>query len=277
MKIVVIAASLFSGIGLLWLVNTLWARHRISKALKVAHGEADYGKDTFYSESMLAGLPEPVVRYFRHVLHNGQKFVRFATVRQSSQYKMTPTSDWIDVEATCGYATDRISLVWDAVLHDNRYMWRRAQLIYLHTTGEGLIKLYGGLTLSEYSGSEADLSLLFRFLSEALLFPTALLPGGHITWKAHGPNTAEATITDDDLQCSALFHFTDDGEVEKVTTNNKFRDFKGSFHKEGFVMYCRNYRTFNNVLVPTELEFVWQLTEGDFSYAKIGVEDIAYT
>lgn len=277
MRLTVIAASLFSGISILWLINSLWARHRINKALRVAHSESDYGKDVFYDESMLIGLPEPVVRYFHRVLQNGQKFIRFATVRQNSQYKMTPTSDWIDVQATCGYTTDRVSLVWDAVLRDNRYVWRRAQLIYQHTTGEGLIKLYGGITLSEYSGSEADLSLLFRFLSEALLFPTALLPGGHITWKTHGPHSAEATITDDDLQCSALFYFNEVGEVEKITTHDKYRDFKGSFHKEGFVMYCRNYRTINNVLVPTELEFVWQLAEGDFPYAKIGVEDIAYT
>lgn len=277
MRLAVIAVSLFGGIGILWLVNSWWARHRVSKAIKTAHAEGDYGQATYYSESQLAGLPAPVVRYFRRVLRDGQRCVRFATVRQESQYKMNPNADWIDVEATSTYTTDRISLVWNAMLRDSRYVWRHAQLIYLHATGEGLIKLYGGITLSEYCGSEADISLLFRFLSEALWFPTALLPGRHVEWREHGANSAEAIITDDELQASAVFYFNEAGEVERITTNDKFRDFRGAFHKEGFVMNCRNYRQINNVFIPTEFEFIWQLDSGDFPYATIRVTDVQYS
>lgn len=277
MRFAVIAISLFGGIGVLWLVNSLWARHRINRAIKTAHQEGEYGKAVYYNETQLAGLPEPVVRYFRRVLRDGQQYIRFAMVRQESQYKMNPRADWIDVDAVSTYTTDRISLVWDAILHDSRYMWRRAQLIYLHATGEGLIKLYGGITLSEYSGSEADISLLFRFLSEALWFPTALLPGGHVQWKEHGENSAEVVITDDELEASAVFYFNEVGEVIRITTNDKFRDFKGSFHKEGFVMNCRNYTLMNNMLIPTEFEFIWHLESGDFPYAIIRVADAQYS
>lgn len=276
MRLAVIAISLFSGIGVLWIVNTIWGRHRVGKAVKTALGEIGHGPDAVYNESMLADLPEIVQKYFRLVLHNGQKYIRYARVHQKSQYKMKQQGAWIDVTAGSYYTTEHPALIWDAVLHDRRYRWRRAHLIYLRGTGEGMTKLYGGLTLSEYSGSEADITLLFRFLSEALWFPTALLPGRHVEWRSLGADSAEAIITDDDLQARAIFYFNPAGEVVKITTNDKFRDFRGGFHKEEFVMHCRNYKAINNILVPTELEFVWELDNGDFPYAKINVMDIEY-
>lgn len=276
MRLAVIAASLFSGIGVLWVVNAIWGRHRVNKAIKTAMQEIGHGPATAYNESMLAGLPEPVQRYFRRVLPSGQKFIRFARVHQEAEYKMKPQGEWIDVTADSCYTTEQPALVWDAVLHDSRYRWRRAHLIYLHGTGEGMTKLYGGLTLSDYSGSEADITLLSRFLSEALWFPTALLPSRYIEWKEHGPDSAEAVITDDDLQARVVFHFSATGEVERITTNDKFRDFRGGFHKEEFVMHCRNYKPISNVLVPTELEFVWELDSGNFPYARIHATEFDY-
>ncbi len=275
-RLAVIAASLFSGIGVLWVVNAIWGRHRVRSAVKTALEETGHGPDATYNEAMLAGLPEVVQRYFRLVLRNGQKYIRYAKVHQESLYKMQQQDEWIEVSANSSYTTEHPALVWDAVLHDSRYRWRRAHLIYLHSTGEGMTKLYGGLTLSDYSGSEADVTLLCRFLSESLWFPTALLPGRHVEWKTHGPNSAEAIITDDDLQARAIFYFNEAGEVEKITTTDKFRDFRGGFHKEEFVMYCRNYKPINNILVPTEVEFVWELDKGNFPYARIQATDIDY-
>lgn len=276
MRLAVIAASLFSGIGVLWVVNAIWSRHRVNSAIKTALEETGHGADAMYNEAALAGLPEVVQRYFRLVLHNGQKYIRFAKVHQEAEYKMKPQGAWIEVSANSSYTTEHPALVWDAVLHDNRYRWRRAHLIYLHGAGEGMTKLYGGLTLSDYSGSEADITLLCRFLSESLWFPTALLPGRHVEWRAHGPNSAEAVITDDELEARAIFHFNAAGEVEKITTTDKFRDFRGGFHKEEFVMHCRNYKQLNNILVPTELEFVWELDNGTFPYARITATDVEY-
>ena len=51
-----------------------------------------------YHETQLAGLPAPVQRYFRHVLPEGQPYLRGLRLRHDGQFKTDLKKDWMAIE-----------------------------------------------------------------------------------------------------------------------------------------------------------------------------------
>jgi hypothetical protein len=70
-------------------------------------------------------------------------------------------------------------------------------------------------------------SALARWLGEAPWFPTALLPGSFVPWKAVDDSTARATVSDGSVQASADFHFAASGEITRFTAM-RYREADGT-------------------------------------------------
>ena len=57
-----------------------------------------------------------------------------------------------------------------------------------------LWKLFNAITLVNFGGREIDQSALVRYLTEAVYFPTALLPSRTLRWEALDADSARATL-----------------------------------------------------------------------------------
>ena len=68
------------------LARTLAARQLRRDAAWLAAQSTDVSARV-YHESQLAGLPAPVQRYFRHVLREGQPYLRGLRLRHGGQFK----------------------------------------------------------------------------------------------------------------------------------------------------------------------------------------------
>ena len=86
-----------------------------------------------------------------------------------------------------------------------------------------LWKLFSALTLVNFGGREIDQSALVRYLSEAVYFPTALLPSRTLRWEAVNDDSAKATLVHGGLCVSATFHFNARGQIVSLTTADRPR------------------------------------------------------
>jgi hypothetical protein len=221
-------------------------------------------------------LPLPVQRYLSQVLKDGQPILRYAVLEQRATFRHRQDSPWFRVRATEVISGMEPGWVWDAVLTHNAAWWRTAKLSYVQGAAHGHIKLYGAFTLQEFDGPETDASMLFRLLSELVWIPTAFLPTKTLRWESVDDRTAKAIITDGKTRVSALFHFNESNEIERIVTVDKYRDHKSGFEQAQFTMKCSEYKSFEGVRIPTQVDFIWNLSSGDFDYGHFTLTSAAY-
>jgi hypothetical protein len=228
------------------------------------------------SNERMQGLPEPIQRYLRYALKDGHPNIRYAVLSQRARFRHGPNRPWFTVKATEVLSGMEPGFVWEARLRHNAFWWRTATLSYVNGIGHGHVKLYGALTLSEYEGKETDASMLFRVLSEQVWLPTGLLPTKTLRWDPIDASTARATIVDGTTRVSATVHVNELGQIDRIVTNDKYRDHKSGFEQATFTLVCKAYEEVEGVMIPTEVDFVWNLDSGDFEYGQFRITRARY-
>jgi len=275
-KLLYIVGTAAATLIVLWMASAviarLFVRRYIGKLLR------SVGRESLprFSAQRITSLPVAVQRYLTYALKEGQPNIRYAILKQTAEFRHGANRPWISVRATEYLSGMEPGFVWDAVLRHHALWWRTAKLGYVQGTGKGHIKLFGALTLEEFQGKETNESMLFRFLSELVWLPTGLLPTHTLQWRHINHNTALAVITDGQTRIDAEFHVNEIGQVEKITTNSKYRDTKSGFEPTSFTMLCKDYAEVEGVMIPQQVVFVWNLPEGDLEYGKFHVTDIVY-
>lgn len=85
------------------------------------------------------------------------------------------------------------------------------------------VDAYGSLDVAvNNAGVEGEADPLAE-VSEAAWFPAALLPDAGVEWAAVGDRSARATLRDRGNSASLVFHFDDEGVVERVTATERYR------------------------------------------------------
>ena len=143
-------------------------------------------KPQIYDQKEIEGLPDPVQRFFKTVLKDGQAIVAAVKLAQQGQFNLSETeAKWNPFTATQLVTTQRLGFDWDA----------RIQMVpgvnaFVHDTyllGEGSLhaSLLGLFTVAKMHGSpENNQGELLRFFAEATWYPTALLPSQGVRWEA---------------------------------------------------------------------------------------------
>jgi hypothetical protein len=123
------------------------------------------------------------------------------------------------------------------------------------------------------AGDDAELraGALQRYLAEAVWLPTALLPGGGVTWMPVDGRVATATIVAGETMVSLVFEFGPEGQIVAARTPGRRRAVPG---KPGaYVLapwggrYAR-YEAHGGMLVPTESEVYWVLDGKEQPYYR---------
>ncbi|MCQ1535689.1 hypothetical protein FTO70_08350 [Methanosarcina sp. KYL-1] len=230
--------------------------------------------DRAFSCSQIEAYPEPVQRYFRHVMKAGQPYIKSAILTQTGLFRPKEGQAWMPLSAEQYFTSGEPAFIWKARVKKGP-VWIDARDKYYSGKGNMLIKPFSAITAADAKGPEMDVSSLFRYLSEAPWFPTALA-ADNIEWKAIDSNSARATIRDRGLKVSAVFTFNEKGEVTKVTTREKYREVKGKYYLDEWTGYFNNYREFDGILVPTEAIAAWNLAGGESEYARLRITEIRY-
>lgn len=89
--------------------------------------------------------------------------------------------------------------------------------------GEMLFKLFNVYTMISDNGWAIDQWGLYRYLTEAVYFPTALLPSQHVRWEPVDKNSARCVLMHGSVSASAVFHVTKSGALDTMFTPKRIR------------------------------------------------------
>lgn len=232
----------------------------------------------------LPGLPEPVQRYFRTVLTDGQPMIHGLRMNQRGTFNMGQgeTDQWKPFTAEQIVRPGHPGFLWNARIRMLPILSARVHDAYVD--GGGLLHgaLFGAVTVMEARGTrEIARGELLRFLAESPWYPTALLPSQGIRWEAVDESSARVTLTDPNarggpLDVTMLFRFDSDGTVESVYAEERDAEVDGEFIPTPWEGRWRAYTEHSGMVIPTEGEVAWLFPERRKTYWRGTVTNIAF-
>lgn len=84
-------------------------------------------------------------------------------------------------------------------------------------------------------------------------------------------NSAKVILIDKNLTAEGVFNFSEPGQI----TQFKARRYKDKT-LENWTGHYSNYKEVDGMRIPFDVEVIWNLESGDFSYAKFEIDKIEY-
>ena len=249
---------------------------KITKEINLLARDGRKAQSETFSFNDIEGLPEPVQRYFKYALKDGQEHIKFVRLKQVGEFRMKENQSWMPIKAEQYFTTEDPAFIWRVKFTMAPFIWIDGRDMYYQGKGNMLIKILSTITVADATGSEMDISSLIRFLAEAPWFPTALLPSDYLEWKEIDSNSARAVIKDNGYTALGIFTFNEKGEIIKFVTNDRYMEADGKYFKEQWAGCYRNYQEIEGMKIPMEGEVEWNLSDKDLPYAKLKITDIQY-
>ncbi len=223
--------------------------------------------DKTFRNKQLAGLPEPVQRYFKHVLKENQAYISYARITHDGLFKTGLDKGWIKIKGEQYATTVKPGFIWKGVTS-----MFTARDMYIGDKGRLVVSLFSAINILDAKGAHYNQGELLRWLGESVLYPTNLLPDDKLYWIAIDEYSAKVIFNYMGLSLFFIASINDIGEITQLETE-RYMDEK---NLEKWVIKIENYKTINGVVVPTKFEVLWRLQKGDFSYAKFNIRKIEY-
>lgn len=251
----------------IFVTGKLMLANQFSKEVKQLFAQSkDISHKTFDYE-MLLNLPEPVQRYFKHVLKNGQPYIHYVRLKHTGQFKTSPNKDWTRIEGEQYFTTDTPGFIWKGTTS-----MFTARDMYIGGAGRLVVSLFSIFNVVDGKGEKFNQGQILRWLGESVWFPTNFLPGKNLKWTAIDNASAKLIFEYAGLAVSYIVSFNDIGEITQLETKR----YMGNKGLETWIGKLSDYKEMNSVVIPTNIEGIWRLPEGDYSYAKFIIKTIEY-
>jgi hypothetical protein len=266
----VAAAVLFFG-ALRWNSGTRELRARLEAARLPI-------KPKTFDRRELEGLPEPVQRYFRAVLQDGQPIVAAVSVEHTGTFNMSEAAEqWKPFTSTQRVITRRPGFDWDARIARMPGVSVRVHDAYIAGRGTLQAAVFGLLSVVNlHDTPELARGELMRFLAEAAWYPTSLLPSQGIHWEAADDHSARATLEDGDVTVTLLFRFGEDGLIDTVRADARGRMVGATAIPTPWQGRFWSYAIRDGMRVPLDGEVAWMLPEGARPYWRGEIATVTY-
>jgi hypothetical protein len=267
MKIMTI---LFSALGLLLLaliIGKINLSIKFRKKVKQLFAQSKNISPQQFHKSHTDSLPEPVQRYFNHILKEGQPYISYARIKHKGQFKADLNKGWMNIKGEQYATTAKPGFIWKGTT-----AVFIAQDLYIGDKGRLVVSLLSLINVINAHGVQYNQGELLRWLGESVLYPTNFLPSDKLEWFPIDDKTAKLTFNYKGLSLFFKITFNDNGEITEMETK-RYMDIKSL---ETWVIKVADYKELNKVLIPTRFEVLWRLEKGDFSYAKFEITEIEY-
>ena len=250
-----------------FLIGKTWASYQVKKEIIRLFSESKATTIKSFSYAQLNGLPEPVQRYFKHVLKEGQPYINYVRLQYDGQFKTDLKKNWVNIKGEQYFTATKPGFIWIGTT--NLFT---ARDMFLAGHGSLKVRLFSLIKVAEGSGPKYDQGELLRWLGESAWFPTNLLPSKNLNWSPIDENTALLTFNYNQQTVSYKVSINAIGEITEMETKR----YMGEESLENWIGRYRNYQKINGVIIPTEAEGIWRLKSGDHSYANFQVKTIEY-
>jgi len=262
-----IIISILGILVLVFIIGRINLSYQFHKEVKLLFSQStSISKRRFFYEQ-LTGLPEPVQRYFKHVLKEGEPYISYARITHDGQFKAGFDKDWMNIKGEQYATTEKPGFIWKGTT--SMFV---ARDMYIEDKGRLVVSLFSLYNAVDAKGEQYNQGEILRWLGESVLYPTNLLPSERLQWSAIDSKTAKLTFNYKQLSLFFFMTFNDMGEITQMETK-RFMDDK---NLETWVIKLADYKEMNRVIVPSVFEVVWRLEKGDFSYAKFNLKRIEY-
>lgn len=268
-----------AGVGLAMRSNQARWDRRTLQLVGVLRHQAPAQEMRAVSFEGFGQLPEPVARYLRLALKEGQPLIRSVRLNQVGKLRGLEESQakWMPFRAVQSVSALRPGFIWDARVCASSLMRMRVRDAYVAGRGASQVSALSLVTLAdEHGGVELAEGALLRYLAESVWLPTALLPSARLAWSPLDGSSALATLMDADTTVSLEFHFNDIGEVTSVYTPSRPRAVRGGYELRPWGGRHLSYEEKEGMWVPTEAEVKWHLPDGVCSVWKGKIVEAEY-
>ena len=220
-----------------------------------------------FHKTQLDSLPEPVQRYFNHILKEGQPYISYARIKHNGQFKTGLDKGWINITGEQYATTEKPGFIWKGTT-----AMFVARDMYISDKGRLIATLFSLYNVVDAKGDKYNEGELLRWLGESILYPTNFLPSERLQWFPIDSNTAKLTFEYNGLSLFFKITFNEIGEITEMETKR----YMGEDNLETWVIKAANYKEWNKVIIPTAFDVIWRLDKGDFSYAKFNITEVEY-
>jgi hypothetical protein len=221
-------------------------------------------------------LPLPVGRYFERAIPEDQKRIARARVFQEGTFLVRPPRLWRPFRAVETFTARPPGFLWEARIR----MLPGVHVLVRDAFHEGAGSMRArclGYRLADTAGTPAiAAAALQRYLAEAVLMPTALLPAEGVAWTAIDASSARASLAAGTTRVSLDFRFGRDGLVESVLAPARMRDVGGQGVATPWRGRWWDYEEQDGLLAPRCGEVEWLLPQGPQPYWRGQVTRIEY-
>lgn len=220
-----------------------------------------------FKYEQLSGSPEPVQRYFRHVLKDGQPYISYVRLTHDGQFRAGLDKDFTNIEGEQYFTAEKPGFIWKGTTS-----MFTARDMYVADKGRLIVTLFSLYNIVNGSGENFNEGELQRWLAESVWFPTNLLPNERNHWSPIDANSAKLSFQYKDISFSYIVTFNEVGEITQMETQR----FSGEEKREAWLCKMADYKEINGVIIPMKAEVIWKLEKGEVSYAKFNVKKIEY-
>lgn len=255
-----------------------WQSETDKLRVKLINGQSPTQPKT-YDVKEIAGLPEPVQRYFKAVLQDGQGIITKMEFSQHGQFHMNETeTKWHKFTATQLVTMQKLGFDWDAKIQIVPFINVFVHDTYLLGAGTLQASILGLFTVAKmYNTTELNQGELLRFLAETVWYPTALLPSQGVIWEVIDQHSSRATLTDGETTASVVFRFDAEGLITSMRAESRCYRVVGD--QSIFMPWVGNFREYavhNGMRIPLEGEVGWEHPEGVRLYFKGKITKLSY-
>jgi len=271
-----IFAVLFLVFLFLFWGGSVFTKMSINNTVSNLRDSIDFHNKELFTYSEIINQPELIKNYFARTIADSTIKPKFIIVKQKAQFKTDVKSEWKPITAVQYFTTELPNFLWASEMKSSDIFWVSAIDSYINGKGNMLIKLNSSITVADSWGIELDKSGLFRYISEAVLFPTKLLPSQNLIWNILDSNTAEIKFTDGELSVVAKLFFNSENLISKIETFDKYRALEEGYERSMYTIYLSEYKKLKGFMIPTYIEAEWDLKSGKFMYGKFSIVNIEY-
>ena len=265
-KILIIIGVVVFVVIMMVIIGGIMVKSQLEKSVEELFSLSQDISGRVYSHEQIEGLPEPVQRYFRYSLQENQPYISYVRLKHGGNFRLKPDQKWMSIRGEEYFTAQKIGFVWFGKLPLFSVIDQ-----YIDGRGSLVAKLLFLIKVADANGEKIDQGELLRWLGEAPWYPTALLPSEKLTWESVDNNSAKVILSNQGLSVQGIFYFNKEGQITKFTSKRYKED-----TLENWTGYYRDYKEVNGMQIPHDVEVMWNLESGNFSYARFNITEIEY-
>jgi hypothetical protein len=254
-----------------WLFN-LHTNQEIKMMLK----EAKELEKTIITQEMIQPLPTPVQKWITNIGLIGKETIQTVYLQQKGTMKLKPEQKkWTEAIAEQYVTTNQPAFIWKVKMNMFPFLNVFGRDHYMDGKSQMLIKIASLIPVVNVSKNEkVNQSTLQRYLMELPWYPTSAL-SPYIKWEYLNESSAKATMTYKGVSGTATFHFTQNGDLEKISAY-RYKDSDALSVPIECLGEVIETTYIDGIKIPTKLNVSWMLETGKFTWYRIKISNVTF-